>query len=67
MPDSVPVTNQLFQLNPAADRRGNCRAQPSVLRLPASGLAGEALKITEMGLAIKSEIEKAREQVQNLE
>jgi uncharacterized protein (TIGR00255 family) len=32
-----------------------------------SGLAGEALKITEMGLAIKSEIEKAREQVQNLE
>jgi uncharacterized protein (TIGR00255 family) len=32
-----------------------------------SGLAGEALNITEMGLAIKSEIEKAREQVQNLE
>ena len=32
-----------------------------------SGLAGEALKITEMGLAIKTEIEKAREQVQNLE
>ena len=32
-----------------------------------SGLAGEALKITEMGLAMKAEIEKAREQVQNLE
>jgi uncharacterized protein (TIGR00255 family) len=32
-----------------------------------SGLAGEALNITEMGLAIKSEIEKAREQVQNVE
>jgi uncharacterized protein YicC (UPF0701 family) len=32
-----------------------------------SGLAGEALKITEMGLVIKSEIEKAREQVQNVE
>jgi len=32
-----------------------------------SGLAGEALKVTEMGLVIKSEIEKAREQVQNLE
>lgn len=32
-----------------------------------SGLAGDALKITEQGLAIKSEIEKAREQVQNLE
>jgi uncharacterized protein (TIGR00255 family) len=32
-----------------------------------SGLAGEALKITEFGLAMKSDIEKAREQVQNLE
>jgi len=32
-----------------------------------SGLAGEALKITEMGLAMKAEIEKAREQVQNIE
>jgi uncharacterized protein (TIGR00255 family) len=32
-----------------------------------SGLAGDALKITEMGLAMKAEIEKAREQVQNLE
>ena len=31
-----------------------------------SGLAGEALKITEAGLAMKSEIEKSREQVQNL-
>src|ERR1700756_161633 len=32
-----------------------------------SGLAGEALNITEAGLAMKSEIEKSREQVQNLE
>jgi uncharacterized protein (TIGR00255 family) len=32
-----------------------------------SGLAGEALRITEMGLAMKSEIEKSREQVQNIE
>ncbi len=32
-----------------------------------SGLAGEALKITELGLLIKTEIEKAREQVQNIE
>jgi uncharacterized protein (TIGR00255 family) len=32
-----------------------------------SGLAGEALKITEAGLAMKAEIEKSREQVQNLE
>ena len=31
------------------------------------GLAGEALKITEAGLAMKAEIEKSREQVQNLE
>jgi uncharacterized protein (TIGR00255 family) len=32
-----------------------------------SGLAGDALKITEMGLVMKSEIEKSREQVQNVE
>jgi uncharacterized protein (TIGR00255 family) len=32
-----------------------------------SGLAGDALNITEMGLAIKTELEKAREQVQNIE
>jgi uncharacterized protein (TIGR00255 family) len=32
-----------------------------------TGVAGEALRITELGLAMKSEIEKAREQAQNLE
>ncbi|MGZ4839418.1 MAG: YicC/YloC family endoribonuclease [Terriglobales bacterium] len=32
-----------------------------------SGLAGDALNITEMGLVIKTELEKAREQVQNIE
>jgi uncharacterized protein (TIGR00255 family) len=32
-----------------------------------SGLAGEALRITEMGLLMKAEIEKCREQVQNIE
>jgi uncharacterized protein (TIGR00255 family) len=32
-----------------------------------SGLAGEALKITAAGLVMKAEIEKSREQVQNLE
>jgi uncharacterized protein (TIGR00255 family) len=32
-----------------------------------SGLAGDALQITQMGLAMKSDIEKAREQVQNVE
>jgi len=32
-----------------------------------SGLAGEAVRITESGLAMKADIEKAREQVQNIE
>ena len=32
-----------------------------------SGLAGDAAKITEVGLAMKSDIEKVREQVQNIE
>lgn len=32
-----------------------------------AGIAGEGMKITELGLAMKAEIEKAREQVQNLE
>ncbi len=32
-----------------------------------TGVAGEAMRITALGLAMKSEIEKAREQVQNLE
>jgi uncharacterized protein (TIGR00255 family) len=32
-----------------------------------SGLAGDAVRISEAGLAMKSEIEKAREQVQNVE
>ncbi|HLJ91157.1 MAG TPA: YicC/YloC family endoribonuclease [Candidatus Angelobacter sp.] len=32
-----------------------------------SGIAGEALRITELGLLMKSEIEKCREQVQNIE
>ena len=32
-----------------------------------SGLAGDAMKITEIGLVVKSEIEKSKEQVQNLE
>jgi uncharacterized protein (TIGR00255 family) len=32
-----------------------------------SGLAGEALEITGLGLSMKAEIEKAREQVQNIE
>ena len=32
-----------------------------------AGVSGEGLRITEFGLAMKSEIEKSREQVQNVE
>lgn len=32
-----------------------------------TGVAGEALRITQIGLAMKAEIEKSREQVQNIE
>jgi uncharacterized protein (TIGR00255 family) len=32
-----------------------------------AGIAGDGLRITELGLEMKAEIEKAREQVQNLE
>lgn len=32
-----------------------------------AGVAGEGTRVTELGLAIKAEVEKAREQVQNLE
>jgi len=32
-----------------------------------NGVAGEALRMTELGLAMKAEIEKSREQVQNIE
>jgi uncharacterized protein YicC (UPF0701 family) len=32
-----------------------------------SGVAGEALGITELGLHMKAEIEKVKEQVQNVE
>jgi uncharacterized protein (TIGR00255 family) len=32
-----------------------------------SGVAGHGTRITELGLAMKAEIEKAREQIQNVE
>jgi uncharacterized protein (TIGR00255 family) len=41
--------------------------EANTLLSKSSGLAGEALKITEAGLSMKAEIEKSREQVQNLE
>ena len=41
--------------------------EANTLMSKTTGVAGEALHITGLGLAVKSEIEKAREQVQNLE
>jgi uncharacterized protein (TIGR00255 family) len=32
-----------------------------------AGVSGDGLRITELGLAMKAEIEKAREQIQNIE
>jgi uncharacterized protein (TIGR00255 family) len=41
--------------------------EANTLMSKTTGVAGEALRITSLGLAMKAEIEKAREQVQNLE
>ena len=41
--------------------------EANTLMSKTTGVAGEALRITAFGLSMKSEIEKAREQVQNLE
>jgi uncharacterized protein (TIGR00255 family) len=41
--------------------------EANTLMSKTTGVAGEALRITGLGLAMKSEIEKAREQVQNIE
>jgi len=41
--------------------------EANTLMSKTSGVSGQALRITELGLALKSEIEKAREQVQNIE
>jgi uncharacterized protein (TIGR00255 family) len=41
--------------------------EANTLMSKTTGVAGEALRITGLGLVMKSEIEKAREQVQNLE
>jgi uncharacterized protein (TIGR00255 family) len=41
--------------------------EANTLMSKTSGLAGDAIKITELGLAMKADIEKAREQVQNIE
>jgi uncharacterized protein (TIGR00255 family) len=41
--------------------------ETNTLMSKTTGVTGEALRITELGLAMKSEIEKAREQIQNLE
>jgi uncharacterized protein (TIGR00255 family) len=41
--------------------------EANTLLAKTSGVAGEGLRITELGLQMKAEIEKCREQVQNLE
>ena len=41
--------------------------EANTLLAKTSGLVGDAVRITEAGLAMKSDIEKAREQVQNIE
>jgi uncharacterized protein (TIGR00255 family) len=41
--------------------------EANTLMSKTTGVVGEALRITALGLSMKSEIEKAREQVQNLE
>jgi uncharacterized protein (TIGR00255 family) len=41
--------------------------EANTLLAKTSGLAGDALEITRLGLSMKAEIEKAREQVQNIE
>jgi uncharacterized protein (TIGR00255 family) len=41
--------------------------EANTLMSKTTGVAGDALRITGLGLAMKSEIEKAREQVQNIE
>jgi uncharacterized protein (TIGR00255 family) len=41
--------------------------EANTLMSKTSGLSGDAVKITEAGLTMKSDIEKAREQVQNIE
>jgi uncharacterized protein (TIGR00255 family) len=41
--------------------------ETNTLSSKTGGVAGEGMRITELGLAMKSEIEKLREQVQNLE
>jgi uncharacterized protein (TIGR00255 family) len=41
--------------------------EANTLMSKTSGVAGEALRITEVGLGMKAEIEKSREQVQNVE
>ena len=41
--------------------------EANTLMSKTSGLSGDAVRITEAGLAMKSDIEKSREQVQNIE
>jgi uncharacterized protein (TIGR00255 family) len=59
--DSAEVGKKLDFLMQEMNREANTMLSKT------SGVAGEALRITELGLALKADIEKAREQVQNIE
>jgi uncharacterized protein (TIGR00255 family) len=59
--DGVEVGKKLDFLMQEMNREANTMLSKT------SGVAGEALRITELGLALKADIEKAREQVQNIE
>ncbi|MDR3764845.1 MAG: YicC family protein [Acidobacteriota bacterium] len=59
--EGVDVGKKLDFLSQEMNREANTMLSKT------SGLAGDAMRITELGLALKSDIEKSREQVQNVE
>lgn len=74
----VRLENHIKHFNSLLDSRGEVgkkldfllqelNREANTLLSKTSGVAGEGLRITELGLLMKSEIEKAREQVQNVE
>lgn len=74
----VRLENHIEQFLGLLDQRGEVgkkldfllqemNREANTLLSKTSGLAGDALRVTEAGLAMKAEIEKAREQVQNIE
>ena len=76
--EMVRLRSHLSQFQEALDAPGEAgkmldfllqelNREANTLLSKTSGVAGEGLRITELGLLMKSEIEKCREQVQNLE